>query len=295
MIQLDEKDWQMLKVLYAEKSITKAAPSLYLSQPALIYRMDQLEKEMDTQLFIRSSKGIHFTSAGERLVVFAEKMIREYADIKNRIVSQEGAVSGTLRLGSSSIFAHSQLPLLLKEFNQKYPAIEISLYTGLSHDVLKQMHKEEIAVAIIRGNHPWKEADLLLQNEPLCIVSAKALSLKDLPTIPGIQYLTDPTMQYQIDRWWQENFSIPPKILMHVDSAYTCRQLVMAGLGWAIMPALRLPENIENLFIQEIKNKNDQLYDRPTRLIYRNAAREIDAVDVFINFIENAFKAKPNA
>ncbi|MBP2666082.1 MAG: hypothetical protein H6Q76_1062, partial [Firmicutes bacterium] len=39
MIQLDEKDWQMLKVLYAEKSITKAAPSLYLSQPALIYRM----------------------------------------------------------------------------------------------------------------------------------------------------------------------------------------------------------------------------------------------------------------
>lgn len=286
---MDEKDWQMLQVLHTEKSISKAANALYLSHPALTYRLDHLEKEFSVPLFIRSSKGIRFTSAGERLFSFADKMLRQYEDIKKYVTFYEGGVSGILRLGSSAVFAHSQLPLILKEFYQQYPSVELSLHAGLSNEILQKLHKEEISIAIIRGDHPWNEADILLQNEPLCLISASPVALDDLPRIPGIRYHTDPTMQYQIDRWWQENFSVPPKILMHADSVYTCRQLVMAGLGWAIMPALRLPDPAEGLFIKEIKNKQNEGYTRPTRLIYRNAAKEIDAVRCFITFICNKF------
>ncbi len=286
---MNDKDWEIVKVLHEEKSITKAANRLYLSQPALTYRLDQMEKEIDIQLFIRSPKGIHFTSAGERLVTCAERMLREYSDMLKYVKAYKGRISGTLRLGSSAVFAHSQLPLLLKEFYQKYPAVEINLYAGLSNEILEQLHKEKIAVAIIRGDHPWNGADILLQQESLCLISANPLSIANLPNVPGIHYRTDPTMQYQIDRWWQENFSVPPKILMLADSVYTCRQLVLAGLGWAIMPALRLPDDKGHLFITELFNKKGEPYQRPTRLIYRPIAREIDEVDAFIRFICEKF------
>jgi DNA-binding transcriptional LysR family regulator len=286
---MDEKDWHMLIIINVEKSITRAANRLYLSQPALTYRLDNLEKEMNTPLFIRSTKGIRFTSAGQRLVTFAEKMLHQYDDIKKYITADADSVSGTLRLGCSAVFAHNQLPLLLKEFHQKYPLIDMALHAALSNDILKKIRKEEIDIAIIRGDHPWKEADILLQNESLCIISATPVAIDDLPYIPSICYYTDPTMQYQIDRWWQENFSVPPKVLMNVDSVYTCRQLAIAGLGWAIIPALRVPEHVEDLFIEKIRNKKNETYKRPTRLIYRNTARELDEVSVFIDFICDKF------
>jgi DNA-binding transcriptional LysR family regulator len=282
---VNDKDWEIIKILHEERSITRAANRMYLSQPALTYRLDQIEKEMDTQLFMRSTKGVNFTSAGERLVTYAEKMLREYFDMKRFVKSHEGQISGMLRLGSSAVFAHNQLPSLLKEFFQKYPAVETNLYAGLSNDILEQLQKERIAVAIIRGDHPWKEADILLQEEPLCLISANPVSIEKLPSIPGISYRTDPTMQYQIDRWWQENFSVPPKILMLADSVYTCRQLVLAGLGWAILPSLRLPEQRDQLFVKELTNKQNEPYKRQTRLIFRHIAQEIDAVNIFIQFI----------
>lgn len=286
---MNDKDWEIVNILYEEKSITKAANRLYLSQPALTYRLDQIEKEMDMQLFIRSTKGIHFTSAGERLVTCAEKMLREYSDMIRYVKASKGQISGMLRLGSSAVFAHNQLPLLLKEFYHLHPAVEINLYAGLSNEILEQLHKEKISVAIIRGDHPWNEADILLQEEPLCLVSANPLTINNLPNVPGIRYRTDPTMQYHMDRWWQENFSVPPKILMQADSVYTCRQLVLAGLGWAILPALRLPEQRDQLFITELLNRQGELYQRSTRLIYRHISREIDEVNAFIQFICEKF------
>ena len=72
---------------------------------------------------------------------------------------------------------------------------------------------------------------------------------------------------------------------MLADSVYTCRQLVLAGLGWAILPSLRLPEQRDQLFVKELKNKKNEPYKRPTRLIFRHIAQEIDAARIFIEFI----------
>lgn len=208
---MDIKDWQMLKTLYAEKSITKTATKLYLSQPALTYRLEHLEKEMGVKLFIRSTKGIRFTSAGERLFSYADKMIRKYSDIKKYVTMYDGIVSGTLRLGCSSVVAHNKLPGLLKEFHKRYPSVEISLHTGLSDEILKKMYSEEITTALIRGSHIWKEGDILLQEEPFCIISAQPINVHDLPNIPGIRYHTDTTLQYTIDRCGRKIFLFRPK------------------------------------------------------------------------------------
>lgn len=54
---MDEKDWRLLKVLHEEKNITKAAEKLFVSQPALSYRLKQLEEEFDMKLFFKRKRG----------------------------------------------------------------------------------------------------------------------------------------------------------------------------------------------------------------------------------------------
>jgi len=291
---MNDKDWRILLALREEKSISKAATKLFLSQPALTYHVDQLEKEMETQLFIRSSKGIQFTSAGERLASYADEMLQKYADIKKSLIARPGNISGILRLGSSAVFAHSKLPHLLKEFNQKYPNIEITLFTGLSNSILDKLQRGLISIAIIRGNHPWTSEDIMLYKEKLCLFSTEKIPLQNLANVPGIFYTTDPTIQYQIDKWWTENYSKPPKILMHADSVFTCVQLVLAGLGWAIVPESRLPKNKKNLCVLPIKDKNNKFCMRATRLIYNASEKNIDSSRVFINFIIEHFKKSIN-
>ena len=54
---MDEKDWKMLVTIYEERNITKAARKLFISQPALTYRIKQLETEFKTNLIARGKKG----------------------------------------------------------------------------------------------------------------------------------------------------------------------------------------------------------------------------------------------
>ena len=65
---MDTFDWRLLKVLHETHNITKASQSLYLSQPTLTKRLQQIESEFETELFVRHSRGITFTPKGLLLV-----------------------------------------------------------------------------------------------------------------------------------------------------------------------------------------------------------------------------------
>ena len=59
---MDEKDWNAMRIVYEEKNISRAAERLYISQPALTYRLKNLEKEFGTTLFYKVKGGIEFTA-----------------------------------------------------------------------------------------------------------------------------------------------------------------------------------------------------------------------------------------
>ena len=62
---MDSRDWQILKLIDEEKSLTKTAQRLFISQPSLTYRLNKLEKEFNTPLLNRYSNGVTFTPQGE--------------------------------------------------------------------------------------------------------------------------------------------------------------------------------------------------------------------------------------
>lgn len=285
---MDSKDWEILKIVAEEKSITKAAERLYTSQPALTYRLKNMEKEFNTKILIRTSSGILLTSQGEQLLEYANDMLRKIVDIKDRLCNTTGKIHGSLRLGVSSTFSHYQLPKLLEKFINLYPDVEISLRTGLSFKIHRMLQQEEIMVAIVRGDSNWHEEQYLLFEEPICLVSRHPIELTDLPSRPRIDFKTDYSLQNVMENWWRENFYRPPLISMFVDNIDTCRQLVLRNLGWAIFPGIGLKEN-DNLFVRPLHFKNGKPLIRRTWLACRTSSLELSVVRAFVDHIRNSY------
>lgn len=185
---MNNTDWKILIYLREERSINKVAKRLFMTQPSLTYRLDQMEKEIGVPLFIRTNKGVHFTDAGNRLFSYAEKELQRYQDMKNFVTHEPNTVSGVLRIGASRSFTQSHMPTLLKGFVDRYSDIELSLTTMASDQLTKLVKKEDIQLAIIRGNQEWPEMDILLANPLMYLISAKPIDYKTLTTQPTIRY-----------------------------------------------------------------------------------------------------------
>ena len=274
----------MLDTLYTEKNITKTAQRLYVSQPSLTYRIQQIEQKFGVNIIVRRKTGIEFTAEGEHIALYAKKMILELEKLKDKVANTGTSVRGVLRLGVSSTFAHYMLPELLKNFLEQYPQVEISVKTGWSSDVLQSVHKEDVHIGVVRGELHWQEQRNLLHTETINVVSTQAIDLDQLPHLSRIQYKTDFLLKTAIDNWWQSKYkSLPPLTTMEVDNIQTCKELVKKGLGYAVVPNICIDNN-EMFYTYPLKNTNDEIITRDTWLIYKNGLLDLSPIRAFVDF-----------
>ncbi|WP_449539347.1 LysR family transcriptional regulator [Ferdinandcohnia sp. Marseille-Q9671] len=280
------QDWEILKVLFENKNITKTAQNLYISQPALTNRIKQIEKEFGTKIINRGHRGVHFTPQGEYLAKSAEEMIIKLQEIKDNISNMDNEVVGTIKFGVSSFFTKYKLPRLLRLFKNQYPNVEFQVTTGWSRDMFHALYKKDIHIAIVRGDYHWPEKKQLLFEEELCIASKSIVNLEDLPNLPRIDYKTDNLLKSLVEGWWSENYSKPPLITMEVDQVDTCKEMVANGLGYAIMPSMILDgvEEINKIFLTDQEGKPIL---RKTWMLYHDEGLELNVIRAFISFIKS--------
>ena len=288
---MDDKDWRILKTIAEEKNITKAAARLYISQPALTYRLKNIEEEFGTQVVTRVPSGVVFTPQGDYLLAYASEMLQKFEEVKEQIKNMENKIQGVLRMGSSGVFAHFMLPGILKGFLDLYPDVEISLKTALSYQIVRMLEKQEITVAIVRGDHGWEGGRFLLSKEPVCLVSRERLELDELLDKPYIRYSTDTSLKKIIDDWWRKNYNAPPRTTMEVNTMDTAREMVLNGLGWSILPTIGLPRN-DTLFSKELFWPDGSPLIRNTWVLCSHGALELKTVTAFLGYLNNWQRAE---
>ncbi|MEL4024265.1 LysR family transcriptional regulator [Lysinibacillus endophyticus] len=282
---MEEKDWIILKTLYEEKNITKTAEKLFITQPALTYRIQAIEQEFGVKIVNRGKKGVEFTFEGEYVYRYAEKMIIEFRKVKEKLKNMDNKVQGKLRIAVSSSFAYNPLPVILKDFLTLYPEVEVNLVTGWSSEILQHVQKEEAHLGIIRGDHYWPEAKHVISEEAIFIASKQKISLEQLPYLPRINYVTDHSLKRLIDNWWDENFDTPPLITMDVNQVEICRKMVAQGLGYAIFPSISFIDN-EELYRINLLDGNKNPIIRKTSIIYKHETIESSVVKAFFDFLQ---------
>mgnify|MGYP001141929921 FL=1 len=277
---MDEKDCELIEMLWETRNITKAAERLFTTQSALTKRIQKLEEELGCELFIRSRKGVLFTPVAERILPY----VRQGSDSMDRIRSQVAIyrkeVAGTLKLGVSINFARYRLADVLKGFMDKYPNVDIHVSTMQSTNLYQSLVKNEISIAIVRGSFKWNEGMVTLSEEPVCLVTAREHAGEPLNSYPYIGRHTDAGFYDKIQLWRAENGCQESRTNLWVDDIGSCLEMVSRGIGWSILPEICLKQF--NGQITPLYFKDGTPFTRSSHILYKHDYFELPQVKKFI-------------
>ena len=134
--------------IYQERSFTKAAEKLYISQPALSATVRKLEKDLGYPIFERGGKEVVPTALGMKYIEAAEQVL----DIAKQLQRQTDDLlqlrTGSITIGSTTFIASYVLPGLLRDFAQLYPGITVNLLVEQSTILQEKLEKGLVDIAI---------------------------------------------------------------------------------------------------------------------------------------------------
>ena len=173
--------------IYKEKSFTKAADNLFISQPSLSLTIKKLESELGTTIFDRSGREITLTSIGEKYIAAIEQLKGIEKNLKNEIDDIQKLKTGSIVIGSTIFISSYVLPDILKIFKNLFPGIEVNIVVEQS-TVLEEMLKND-TVDFIIDNTLQKQ----MQYEYIPILNEKILI-----GIPDDFSINDSIKKYEI-------------------------------------------------------------------------------------------------
>ena len=148
--------------VYKERSFTKAAQNLYISQPSLSARIKKIEEIIGEPVFDRSTTPLQLTEVGKVYIEAAEEITQIEQRVENYINDLAGLKTGNLAVGASTLFAAYVVPSLITQFNQKFPDVHIQLIEGNTAELEEMLGSN--ALDFVIDNYHY---DSILYNKEL--------------------------------------------------------------------------------------------------------------------------------
>jgi DNA-binding transcriptional LysR family regulator len=231
-----------------EKSFSRAAKRLHVSQPPLSTHVKSLERSLGVRLLDRNNRGAVLTPAGRMFYDEVRSVFRrlEQACIKARNAGQ-GDV-GTLSVGFVSIADYGILPPALKRFRERFPNVDVELHELTTDAQIEEIRAGRLHLGIALG--PVDEADLafetvLLERLLLAVPTARRLFKAEgsvrLKAVSGESFIIPPRdvapglFDVIVGECRANGFA--PRISQHARQMQTVIGLVASGMGIALVPS----------------------------------------------------------
>ncbi|MFL9945552.1 LysR substrate-binding domain-containing protein [Paraburkholderia agricolaris] len=144
---MDLESLNIFCIVAAELSITRAASRLGRVQSNVTTRIQQLEADVGVELFVRSGKRLSLSTAGERFLDYAKRLLALEEEARNVVTG--GLDGGVLRMGCMESTAASRLPAVLAAYHARYPATRLEVSTGPSRQLLEQVRTGRLDCAFL--------------------------------------------------------------------------------------------------------------------------------------------------
>lgn len=276
---MDEKDLLIFLTLAETGNLTRTAEKLYLAQPTLSKRLQNMEAELGATLFLRSKHGVTLTPAGEAARESIQRTVNEFDKLRDLLQKSQGYVGGTLRISVSLDYSAYRLPQVLAKYTSQYPNVRLQVNGEHSRECMRQLVDGHPHLAVVRGEYDWDEGKILLEREAVCLIRSRETADVPLADLRYIGRDANPEHQSMKARWLMENH-LEPASTLNVDGLSTCVAMVKAGLGWSIVPEICLAYFdglAEPLFFAD-----GTPLTRSTYLLYRKREYELPQVRAFI-------------
>lgn len=225
------------------RNLSRAAETLHVTQPALTARLQALEAEVGTTLFVRGRRGMALTDAGRAFLPYAERAVAALDDGASLLAELGRGGTGELVLGAAPAVSTYVLPSLLLRFTQRHPRVRLSVRTGHSEEILEMALRREIDLGLVRElRHPDIESRPLYEDELLLVVDAghpfaarESIGIDEIADARLI--LFDRTSSYyDLTNAFFRQAGVSPNGVMELDNTDAAKQMVGHGLGIALLP-----------------------------------------------------------
>lgn len=224
-----------------EQSISKAAESLFTSQPSLSRQMQNLEKEIGQKLFFRGNKKITLTETGILLRKRAEEMLALYEKTQSEILNPPESISGEIYIGGGESHAIQIIAKVAKDLLKENPDITFHFFSGDAEDVTEKLDKGLIDFGILVEpadlskyeylRLPQKDIWGVLMRKDSPLASKEFITPEDLRNVPIIR--SKQTMKKNELYDWLKSESGSINTVATYNLIYNASILVKEGLGYA--------------------------------------------------------------
>ena len=260
------KQIEYIVAIAEEKNITKASEKLFISQSALNQQLLNIEKELNTPLFIRANKKMILTEAGQIYIDYSKKILELKKEAYLKINNLNNTSSTEINLGLTKERGNQMLVSLYPTFHQKYQDVIIKANEINVKNQLIKIKNNELDLGILTITPDLKTNDLNfihLANEEiiLCVPNIKEytkdykeyeeVSLSEYKFADFITINKDSTLRTIQNNLFNKN-EITAKIIFETESNKISYNLVAAKLGVSLIPESNAIKN-EKVFFLKIK------------------------------------------
>jgi len=288
-VMLDSK-LETLLVVAEEKSFTKAAAVLSLTQPAVSNHISLLEKETGTKIFLRTKGEVRLTPEGEIIVKYAKRIKSLYQRMFDKISELDHQIT-KLRVGVTHTAESNEITEVLAKYGFLHGNVNITIITDTIRNLYEMLANYEIDFAIIEGRRQNSDMNYLMLDMDylVCILSnnnplakKQMVSLSDLKKehvilrLPGsdTRKLFEATLTSVNDSI--ENFDVS----VEVDNVATIKDLIRKDLGVSILPQSACMDEIRKGKITALPIENLSM-TRETNIVYNKDFARIDLIRDF--------------
>lgn len=274
------------------KSFSKAAEAIFLSQPTISAHISNLEKELNTTLFDRSSKEVNLTPAGKIFFDYALNLLNIRNNAIYSINEFQKTIAGKLNIASSTTPCRFLLPSLVKKFTENYPAVEFDVKEDSTKSVIELVLNGEVEIGIVGETI----CDERLEYKKIADDNLILISAPDVPSINSIEDMikekfilreSGSATRNVFEEFLSSNGLLEKiKVAIETSSLEAVLQFVKNGLGVSVVSELACEDYIKAGYIKKHDVKNLNL-KRSIYLVLHQKRTLSPAARAFKEFISN--------
>ncbi|HSP57645.1 MAG TPA: LysR family transcriptional regulator [Halomonas sp.] len=241
-------------------SLVEAAERVHLTQSALSHQIKDLEERLDGPLFVRKTRPVEFTRAGQRLLNLAEQILPQVRMAERDLARLAGSEQGRLHMAIECHSCFQWLMPTIDHFRNHWPEVEIDIPGGHHFDPLPALAREQLDLVITAD--PQALAGIsyepLFRYEGLLAVARQhPLAGKAFVTpeeLAAETLITYPVEHARLDVFTQflDPAGLRPREVRTAELTIMMMQLVASGRGVCALPNWALTEYLERRYVSAV-------------------------------------------
>ncbi len=295
-MHIEFRHLRTIRAIHEAGGLARAAEILHITQSALSHQVKGLEDQAGVELFVKRTKPLRLSAAGQKLLRLAERVLPELEAMEAEFEALRSGRSGRLHIAIECHACFDWLFPVLEQFRRAWPEVDIDIRPGLAFGALPALGREEVDLVISSDPEALDGITFnpLFDYSPTFIAASNS-PLAAKPFVIAEDFADQTLITYRIDRGRSDVFTqlltpagVEPRAHRQVELTTVILMLVASGRGVAVLP---------DWVLREVKYRPDYI-TRPvtegglTKRLYA-ATRSEDATEPYMAHFLRLARTEP--